>query len=266
MRRGRSSRHRIPVCVLRGLGINADEELESAFSQVGAEPHALHVIDLTRSPERLRDYRILALPGGFSYGDHLGSGRVLAALLAERLGAELREFVASGALVIGICNGFQVLVKAGFLPDTSGTTRPEASLIHNESGRFEDRWVSVAFPSSRSVWTRGLGGMDLPVRHGEGKFVTTPQVADRLVAGGQIAVTYARTDGTAGPPGYPDNPNGSELDIAGVCDPTGRILGLMPHPEAYLAPENHPLWTRDKARLPLGTEILRRGVDYLAGL
>jgi phosphoribosylformylglycinamidine synthase len=247
--------------VVKGLGINADEELVSSFELVGAAPVGTHVNDLLASPQMLEQAQILALPGGFSFGDHLGSGHVLANLVVRKLGDPIRRFVDRGGLVIGICNGFQVLVKAGLIPDTGGAGQPEASLIHNDSGKFEDRWVHVEFPESVCVWTRDLPSMDLPVRHGEGKFVTSEGVGARLAETRQIALRYANPDGVRGPTQYPHNPNGSEDDIAGVCDPTGRILGLMPHPEAYRTVQNHPLWARGEARLPLGIEILRSGVN-----
>ncbi|HEY9594039.1 MAG TPA: phosphoribosylformylglycinamidine synthase subunit PurQ, partial [Spirochaetia bacterium] len=172
------------VCIVTGFGINADEELAQAFAMAGGDPHREHVRDLVDNPSLLSGYRILAFPGGFSFGDHLGSGKVLATLLRRSLGEAIGGFVADGGLVIGICNGFQVLVKMGMLPDLSGTGEQEVSLIHNESGLFEDRWVRVHFESeTRCVWTRGLPDMDLPVRHGEGRFVTrTSDLLERLAA------------------------------------------------------------------------------------
>ena len=260
------SASRVRVCVLRGLGINADEELALAFSRIGATVESLHVGDLVRDADTLDRFHVLAVPGGFSFGDHLGSGRVLAMLLRRRAGGALRRFVDSGRLAIGICNGFQVLVKAGVLPNSSASMEPEASLIHNDSGKFEDRWVRVrANPLSPCVWTAGLPAMELPVRHGEGKFVVADgSLADRLTAAGQIALVYARRDGTDGPVPYPDNPNGSMLDAAGICDPSGRIFGLMPHPEAFIYPCNHPRWTREPVERCWGLEILRAGVTFAA--
>lgn len=253
---------RVRVCVLQGLGINADEELLEAFRAAGAEPAGIHVSDLVDGVVRLADHGILALPGGFSFGDHLGSGRVLAMLLRRRLGAEIRSFVRSGRLVIGICNGFQVLVKAGLLPDLAGTLTPEASLVTNDSGRFEDRWVKVGFPPSTCVWTRDLPPTEMPVRHGEGKLiVANPAVLDALQRGGRVAATYLARRGR-GPAAYPDNPNGSVADIAGVCDSSGRVFGLMPHPEAFLHPENHPRWTREPVSEGGGLAIFSRGVAF----
>lgn len=252
----------VRVCVLQGLGINADEELLEAFRSVGAEPAGVHVADLVDGVVRLADHHILALPGGFSFGDHLGSGRVLAMLLRRRLGAEIASFVRSGGLVIGICNGFQVLVKSGLLPDLAGTLTPEASLVTNDSGRFEDRWVRIGFPPSACVWTRGLQPTEMPVRHGEGKLIVSdPGVLRALERGGRIAATYLSRRG-CGAACYPDNPNGSVADIAGICDGSGRVFGLMPHPEAFLHPENHPRWTREPVTAAGGLPIFRQGVLF----
>ena len=229
----------VRACVVTGFGINADEELALAFEMAGAKALRVHARDLADHPESLQDFRILALPGGFSFGDHLGSGRVFATLFRRSVGAALEQFIGAGGLVIGVCNGFQALVKMGFLPDLSGTHAQEASLIHNDSGKFEDRWVKVGFQKdSPCLWTQGLVDMDLPVRHGEGKFVVeSPKVMAELASRGLIALRYLPRQGSAGaddPVGYPDDPNGSMDHVAGICDATGRVFGLMPHPEAFL--------------------------------
>ena len=262
----------VKACIITGYGINADEELAVAFERSGAQPHRVHVNDLIADPHNLRDYRIVAFPGGFSFGDHLGSGLVFAGLCRKHLKEPLEAFIDEGNLVIGICNGFQVLVKMGILPNTDGRWRQEVSLIHNESGRFEDRWVRVRFnPASPCVWTRGLEEMELPVRHGEGRFIaSTPEELQTLQAAGLDAIHYVRRrraperpGETAGPLPYPDNPNGSQADIAGICDPTGHVLGLMPHPEAFLVPQNHPRWTREPVAEGYGLRIFKTGVQYL---
>ena len=246
------------ACVITGFGINADEELAQAFLLSGAQAARVHVRDLIGDPGLLSKFRILAFPGGFSFGDHLGSGKVFATLFLRNLGAALPDFIAGGGLVIGICNGFQVLVKMGVLPNLSGTGGQEASLVHNDSGKFEDRWVRVRFDEkSRCVWTRGLREMELPVRHGEGKFIMrSASDLEAMTARGLVALRYAAkggaATGSAAPFGYPDDPNGSEGHVAGVCDPTGRVFGLMPHPEAFMSPENHPDWAR------LDTRTLRK--------
>jgi phosphoribosylformylglycinamidine (FGAM) synthase-like amidotransferase family enzyme len=255
------------ACVVTGYGINADEELARAFRMAGACARSVHAGDLVADPRLLGRFDILALPGGFSFGDHLGSGKVLAHLFRRSLRPALEEFVASGGLVIGICNGFQVLVKMGLLPNLSSRWEPEVTLVHNESGVFEDRWVRVAFdPASPCVWTRGLPAMDVPVRHGEGRFMAANgQVLAELAAAHLAVAHYLPRDGGPGPAPYPDNPNGSVDGIAGITDRTGRVFGLMPHPEAFLFRENHPEWsrtapsrgTRDKGH---GLAIFQTGV------
>lgn len=221
----------VPVLVVSGFGINADEELAQAFRMAGADAGRVHLTDLLEEPSRLSAARILAFPGGFSFGDHLGSGMVLANLLRRRLRPELEAFIADGGLVIGICNGFQVLVKTGILPNLRGGWEREISLVHNVKPGYVDDWVRVRFEAeSPCAWVRGLAPMDLPIRHGEGRLVVRDtEVLDRLEAERLVALRY---DGR--------NPNGSVNGIAGVCDRSGRVLGLMPHPEAFLIPENHP--------------------------
>lgn len=242
----------VRACVLQGYGINADSELVQAFSAVGATAEGVHTGDLLLNPERIADYHILGLPGGFSFGDHLGSGRVMATLLSRGILHELVRYVENGGLILGICNGFQVLVKLGLLPggDTSGTQG--ASLIHNTSGRFIDRWVTVRRnEDNHSPWLGSIGRIDVPIRHGEGRFVCDQHTLDRLIENRQIAFSYEG-----------ENPNGSLEAIAGITDPTGRVLGLMPHPEAFLSIENHPQWHRGGARKPLGTAILANAVAF----
>lgn len=242
----------VGVCVLTGYGINADLELIEAFRRSGGQPEGVHVADLVAEPDRIADFRIVALPGGFSFGDHLGSGRVLAALLRGTILDRLRRHVDGGGLVIGICNGFQVLVELGLLPCLEGKPCRQASLIHNDSGRFVDRWVTVERENGNdSPWLGSLSRLDVPIRHGEGRFVCDEDVLRRITTGNQVAFRYVG-----------ENPNGSLSAIAGITDGSGRILGLMPHPEAYLTAENHPSWTRGGAREPLGTALLRNGVAF----
>jgi phosphoribosylformylglycinamidine synthase I len=248
-------RKRVRTCVVTGFGINADDELVSAFRMVGSRAEKVHIKDVMAQPEKLQSYDILALPGGFSYGDHLGSGKVFANLLKKNLRTPLEEFCASGKLIIGICNGFQVLVKTGILPNRSGSWEPEVSLIHNDSGKFIDRWVGLRFnPQSPCVWTAGLHRCELPIRHGEGKFITAESATlESLTEEKLVVLTYD-----------PYNPNGSEGDVAGICDPSGRIFGLMPHPEAFLYPENHPRWTREAIAEGWGLRIFECGVSFAA--
>jgi phosphoribosylformylglycinamidine synthase len=241
--------------ILTGYGINADRELAEAFRLAGAGPERVHLSEVLENPGRLASFDILAFPGGFSFGDHLGSGKVLAYLVKSRLKKELEAFVRDGKLILGICNGFQVLVKMGILPNLKGDFTQEVSLIHNESGLFTDQWVSLRYNAANpSPWIRGLAPSRCPIRHGEGRFITAaPELAKQIADKNLAALFY---DGV--------NPNGSELDIAGITDPTGRILGMMPHPEAFLFPENHPLWTRG-ASDALGRGLFENAAAYFGG-
>ena len=253
--------------ILTGFGINCDAETAYAFERAGATAARVHLNDLAADPDMLKRFQILAVPGGFSFGDDVASGRILANRLRYRLGAALQAFVAEGKLAIGICNGFQVLVKQGMLPLNDGTFRQDVTVTHNDSGRFEDRWVALERdPATPCAWLDGIERVELPIRHGEGKFIPRDDATlAAMQAQGQIALRYALRHGT-GPAGgaYPDNPNGSVDDVAGICDPSGRIFGLMPHPEAFLDRVNHPRWTReDLPEEGAGLQIFRSAVAYV---
>lgn len=237
----------IKALIIGGYGINADAELAKAFSLAGARSESVHIADLIAHPERLASANIVAFPGGFSYGDHLGSGQVIALLCRRSLRSQLEHFVADGGLVLGVCNGFQALVRMGLLPNRDRRWTREASLIHNECGHFVDGWYPVSFEAdSVSVWTSGLPSRLLPVRHGEGRFITRDQASlAALEAEKLVAVRYEG-----------EGPNGSVNSIAGICDPSGRVFGLMPHPEAFLIRENHPGRRRPSAS---GCELV--GID-----
>jgi len=243
------------VLVLAGCGISADRELAEAFRLAGAAPERVHLFDLLEDPGMLSAFRILALPGGFSFGDHLGAGKVLARLLASRLRKEMDAFVEGGSVILGVGNGFQALVKMGILPNLSGDLAPEVSLIHNGHGLFENRWVPIrANPANHSPWIRGLDRLLFPVRHGEGRFVAgSPETAEGLLRENRIAFFY---DGV--------NPDGSEMDVAGITDRSGRVLGMMPHPEGFLFPWNHPRWTRGGVpSVAAGRTIFENAVAHL---
>ncbi len=238
----------VKALILTGFGINCDHETETAFKRAGAETERIHLNDLAAAPERLHEFQILAVPGGFSFGDDVASGRIMANRLRYTLGEPLKQFVADGKLVIGICNGFQVLVKMGILPLFDDEFKQEVTLTHNNSSRFEDRWVTLLTdPKTPCIWMDGIKKLEVPIRHGEGKFIPQDDdVLKKLQANGQIVIRYGAPGDYPARGEYPDNPNGSTDDIAGICDPTGRIFGLMPHPEAFLERTNHPRWTREK--------------------
>ena len=255
----------INALVLTGFGINCDNETAHALAVAGAKAERVHLNDIREAPDTLKRYHILAVPGGFSFGDDVASGRILANRLRYALGDYLRQFVDDGKLVIGICNGFQVLVKMGMLPMLDGEFKQDVTLTHNNSGRFEDRWVSLKIdPNTKCVWLRDIKRLELPIRHGEGKFIAQDDlVMDALKSGGHIALRYCRRDGEPAHGEFPDNPNGSQDDIAGICDATGRIFGLMPHPEAYIDRHHHPRWYRET--LPeegAGLQVFRNAVAY----
>ncbi len=250
------------VCILRTAGTNCDKETAFAFSKAGASAELVHINSLFRGEKRLDDYRILAIPGGFSYGDDIAAGKILANELRYKLIDEMKEFIRLGKLIIGICNGFQVLVKSGLLPGNDGLTQ-EASLIINDSGKFEDRWVYLKSAGPKCVWTKGLPGIIyLPVAHGEGKFIAKDKpVLERIRNNGQVAFEYCDKKGALA--GYPSNPNGSIDNIAGICDDTGRILGLMPHPERHIEFSQHPRPTEPATKKEGdGIRIFKNGVEY----
>jgi phosphoribosylformylglycinamidine synthase subunit PurQ / glutaminase len=253
------------VLILQATGTNRDPDAAYAIEAAGGRPSILHVNQLRAAPSRLDEAQMLVLPGGFSYGDALGAGRLWATDLRWLFQDALAAFIEAGKPVIGICNGFQALVKSGWLPGPpSGSTR--ATLTRNLSNRFECRWVWLApNPKSPCVFTHGLSGaITCPVAHGEGRFVTRDDtVLDELTAKGQIAMTYIKADG--GSPTYPDNPNGSVANIAGICNEQGNVFGLMPHPEDHVQSIQGPRWTRGLYEgLSLG--LFQRGCAYAAGI
>jgi len=255
------------VCILRTAGTNCDKETAFAFDQAGGASELVHINSLLAEEKNLKDYQILALSGGFSYGDDVAAGKILANELKYKLSRDLKDFLAAGKLIIGICNGFQILVKAGLLPGNA-EFKQEASLIINDSGKFEDRWVHLRTPNSQlrtlnCIWTKNLPEIIyLPVAHGEGKFVTQDKKAlERLKKNHQVVFQYCDERGKFS--GYPDNPNGSEDNIAGICDESGRVLGLMPHPERHISFTQHPRWAAKKSgKQGDGLQIFQNGIDY----
>ena len=261
---------KVKVLVLRTAGTNCDRETQFAFQSCGADVELVHIAKFLQEEKHLKDYHILAIPGGFTYGDDIAAGKILANEFRLKLGDDIKTFIADGKLIIGICNGFQMLVKAGILPgplsdeDSSNGFEQTATLMTNDCGKFEDRWIYLK-PSGKSVWTEGIIGIiSLPVAHGEGKFVPRDEtVLQKLKENGQIVFRYCDPAGEK--PKYPENPNGSVDDIAGIADKTGRIFGLMPHPERHFLFTQHPQWTRlnKKTEFGDGVKIFHNGVNYV---
>jgi phosphoribosylformylglycinamidine synthase len=250
--------------VLTGYGINCDYETQHAFNLVGADAKRVHINDIIDKIENLEDYQILAFPGGFSFGDDISSGKVLANKMKFSIFGDLQKFIDDGKVIIGICNGFQSMVKLGILPAFERNYKKQVTtLTFNDSGRFEDRWVYLKInPKSRCIFTKNIDMLYLPVRHGEGKFVAKEIFLQKLNKNNQVALWYVDEKGNLS--GYPWNPNGSLENIAGICDGTGRIFGLMPHPEAYLYKTNNPRWTREKlSEEGMGVKIFRNAVDFI---
>ncbi|MBL7199570.1 MAG: phosphoribosylformylglycinamidine synthase I [Anaerolineae bacterium] len=255
------------VLILHATGTNRDREALQACELAGGQAEIVHVNQLRDRSRSLRDYQMLVLPGGFSYGDDLGAGKLWAIDLGHALREGIEPFIETGKPVIGICNGFQALVKSGLLPgalpgaDGAGS-KVHATLTRNASNRFECRWVWLEpDPGSPCVFTAGsTARIYCPVAHGEGRFVPRDEGVLRVLQDHKmIVVRYAAQDG--GPLTYPDNPNGSVADIAGICNASGTVFGLMPHPEDHVFPEQHPRWTRGEGG-NLGLELFRNGIRF----
>lgn len=250
------------VLILRGPGTNCDRDAEFAFNTAGGRAERIHIQALRENPARLRDFQILVCPGGFSYGDDVGSGKIMASQLEHFLADAIREFRDEEKLILGICNGFQTLLKAGLLvpPDEEG---PLATLTHNTSGRYEDRWVHMKVESDKTPFLKGIERMFVPMAHGEGNFVCRKDwILKGLGQAGQVVLRYTDPEGNTSA-GFPHNPNGSQDDVAGVCDATGRVMGLMPHPERHALPTQHPRWTREGLKKEGdGMQLFRNAVEF----
>ncbi|MCD6477778.1 MAG: phosphoribosylformylglycinamidine synthase subunit PurQ [Candidatus Aenigmarchaeota archaeon] len=258
--------------VLDGYGLNCGYETAYSLKLAGAEAKRVHINELIWGKEKLEDYHILVLIGGFSWGDDHGAGVLEACKLKFNMGNQIRKFIEDEKLIMGICNGFQALVNSGLLPGIKNYNTREIALISNDMGNFRDDWVHLRVRKSLCIFTKGIKGIDLPIRHGEGKFYAEESVIRKLFENNQIVLQYAKGDKLANGE-FPYNPNGSLEDIAGITDPTGRIFGLMPHPEAFNSFTNHPNWTREKEVLkrsgkPIpeegdGIKIFRNAVRYV---
>jgi len=235
---------KVKTLILRAPGTNCDVETAFAFKRAGAQVNLVHVGELINHRTSLSNYQIIVIPGGFTYGDDISAGRILANELKLKLRDEIKKFVDDGRLILGICNGFQALVKAGLLPESRGENAQSLTIAGNDSGRFECRWIYLRTnKTSPCIFTRGIDLMYLPVAHGEGKVVIEPGAQEEL----SVALHYTDETGDI-QAGYPYNPNGSVNNIAGICDATGRIFALMPHPERFIRWTQHPRWTREPRR------------------
>jgi phosphoribosylformylglycinamidine synthase subunit PurQ / glutaminase len=255
------------VLILRAPGTNCDQETAFAFDAAGGKADVVHLNRLLENPRLAADYQILAIPGGFSYGDDISAGRIFGNQIRHHLRDCLAEFKAAGKLIIGICNGVQILIKSGvLLPDRAD--EPIATLTLNASGKFEDRWVHLRVLGDNCVFLRGIEQMYLPVAHAEGKFVSRDEATlQRLDSAGQLVLRYAspadsRLSTPDSPLPYPTNPNGAQLNVAGLCDETGRVFGLMPHPERHIDPTQHPRWTREQHDRGDGLPVFENAVAY----
>ena len=243
--------------VLRAAGTNCDKESQHALELAGFSAERVHLFRVMERPGLLDEVQLLMIPGGFSYGDDVAAGKIFANQILHHLAEALNKFVADGKLILGVCNGFQVLLKSGLLPwgrADAAAANQDATLAWNDCGSFVDRWVPLRAEDSKCIFLPPGERLMLPIAHGEGKFVTRDQAAlEKIRSGGQVAVRY---DG--------DNPNGSIDDIAGICDPTGRIFALMPHPEQFVDVTQHPTWTRGGVDRADGLIVFRRAAEYLA--
>lgn len=250
------------VLVLRAPGANCDAETQFAFEQAGATADRLHIQRLREDPKILLQYQVMTIPGGFTFGDDVAAGKILAVQLRHFLGDAMQSFRDKERLILGICNGFQCLLKAGLIVPPDLDEGPVATLAHNAVGKFEDRWIHLQATPGKCPFLKGYDRLHLPIAHGEGRLICTQEwICKGLVQSGQAVLRYVDSDGKPGP--YPINPNGSQNDIAGVCDATGRVLGLMPHPERHVLPTQHPQWTRlGLAPEGDGLRLFRNAVEF----
>ena len=267
--------------VLTGYGLNCDYETDYALKLAGAQSERIHINELIATETAgtkisIEDYHILVLGGGFSWADDHGAGVLMASKLRQHLGDQIEQFIEDGKLIFGICNGFQCLVNLGLLPAFEyHYNKRWLALTYNDSGNFIDTWINLKINSeSPCVFTKGMASIELPVRHGEGKLYAADEDVDRLFVNNQVVLQYADENGDEARGQWPFNPNGSLKDIAGICDPSGRIFGLMPHPEAFNHYTNHPDWTRKRevvsrqgnfkiAEEGEGIRIFRNAVEYV---
>ena len=255
---------KVNVCILQSDGVNCDYELFYAFEKFGGTPEFIHVNELREKTKSLKDFDILALPGGFSYGDDIVSGKILAIELINFLKNEIENFRKKGGIIIGICNGFQVLVRTGLLP-FGNLGKMEATLLNNEGGHFECRWIDIKTEKSKCVFLRDNYNIGhFAINHGEGKFFASPEVIKKIEDENLVVFRYADKNGNNAKE-YPENPNGALNAIAGITDPTGTILGLMPHPEKFIDNTQYPNWRRENISKPHGSYIFESMIKFVKG-
>ena len=249
------------ILILRAPGTNCDAETAHAFRLAGGAPEVVHLNQLLDSPRLANDFQVLCIPGGFSYGDDIAAGRIFGNQIRHHLADALREFREAGKLVLGICNGFQVLIKSGLL-DIDDAQGSAASLTWNESGRYIDRWVGLKTSGDRCAFLQGMTELALPIAHAEGQFVVRDEESlKKFQQNGQLVLRYADVEDMPSP----FNPNGATADVAGMCDTTGRVFGLMPHPERFVDFTQHPQWTRrDDRGEGAGLAVFRNAVRYFS--
>lgn len=271
----------VKALVLTGYGLNCDYETDFSLKLAGTDTERVHINELISGPQSgaratLRNYHMLVFGGGFSWADDHGAGVIMAVRFRYNIGEEIEDFVREGKLIIGICNGFQTLVNLGLLPGFNGDYRSrEVALTYNDTGNFVDTWVKLKVREDTvCIFTKGISSLELPVRHGEGKFYAKQEIIDKLIEKNQVVIQYADKEGNPAQGKWPSNPNGSLHDIAGICDSTGRIFGLMPHPEAHNHYTNHPDWVTKREKLARqgkgieneegkGIAIFRNAVEYI---
>ena len=255
------------VLILRAPGSNCDGELHFAFERAGALADRVHINQLRDKPDLLRRFQILAIPGGFTYGDDVAAGKILATQLAHFLADAIREFRDREKLILGVCNGFQILLKAGLLLQPDEDDGPLATLTYNPKG-FQDRWIRLRATPGNCPWLKGVDDMLVPIAHGEGRFLCRADwILKGLEESGQVVLRYCGMRnaecGASEPLPFPDNPNASQGNVAGICDATGRVLGLMPHPERHVLPTQNPHWTREGLKEEGdGMQVFRNAVKY----
>lgn len=261
------------VLVITGYGINCEEEIAYSFNTTGGEAEVIHINDLIENPKKLDNTQILAFPGGFSYGDDTGSGNAMANKIRNNIFEELLKFIQRDTLTIGICNGFQIITNLGLVPATDGNYgKTEAVLMHNKQARYECRWIHIKNTSKKCVWTQNIDLLHVPIAHGEGNFYTPEETFQKLKQNDQIVFRYTNPDGSAANGLFPSNPNGAMDDIAAICDESGRIMGMMPHPERFNSFYNEYDWPEKKEKLLRNNQqidttgegliIFKNGINY----